>query len=335
MAAPEITEAQITAAWINPLLTRKAAAAQFGLTVNAMTKRARKLGLPMREQVDKRSDMLVVTDAQVRAIWARTDLSRAEQAREVGITAGALRERANKLKLPMRRIAKDRRIPAAKVREVWLDPHLTGQQAADIVGLTRVNLQLRAKALGLPARKQGTRYSIVGDAQQKLFIEMWEAPVKADEMADHFDIHIMTVSSQARRMKLSKRTHPSLLISLERFWVKQQEDRLRQNLAEIAATDMIAQRRFKRDDFEADPAMPTPEKVMERAVKSAVRAALKDGGTTIADLARELGLKRQAVSLVVYGDQRSARVENVVAAKIGRPISTVRSEVHAMAIAAE
>lgn len=335
MATPEITEAQLIATWTDQTLTRKEQAARLGLTVNSMTKRARKLRLPMREQVDKRSDMVIVTDAQVRHIWVRSDLSRVEQAKAVGITVGALRERANKLKLPMRRIVRDRRIPASKIREVWLDPSLTGQQAADLVGLTRVNLQLRAKSLGLPPRKQGARFAIVGDDQRALFAEMWEAPVKADEIAEHFDIHIMTVSSQARRMKLSKRTHPSRLISLEQFWAKRQEDRLRQELTEAAQADMQAQRRYKRDDFYADPSAQTPEEVRDRAVKQAIRAALKAGGTTIADLARELDLKHQAISLVVYGDQSSARVEEVIAAKIGRPIAAVRAEAAAMAVAAE
>lgn len=319
-------EAQLIATWINPKLTRKEQAGRLGMTVNAMTKRARKLQLPMREQVDKRSDMVIVTDAQVREIWGRSDLSRAEQAKAVGITVGALRERANRLNLPMRRIVKDRRIPAATIREVWLDPHLTGQEAADKVGLTRVNLQLRAKALGLPARKQGTRFAIIGDEQKALFVEMWEAPVKADEMAGYFEIHILTVSSQARRMQLSKRTHPSRLMSLEQFWQKQREDQLRQDLTNAAEADMQAQRRYKRDDFYADPSARTPEETRERTVKQAVRAALKEAGTTIADLARELDLKHQAVSLVVYGEQSSARVEEVVATKIGRPLAAVRAE---------
>lgn len=333
MATPEITDAQLTAVWINPKLTRKQGAAHLGLTVNAMTKRARRLGLPMREPVHERQ--ATVTDAQVRKIWARDDLSRAEQARAVGITAGALRERANKLKLPMRRLVKDRRIPVSRIREVWMNPHLTGQQAADIVGLTRVNLQLRAKALGLPPRKQGTRFSIIGKKQEAIFTAMWEAPVRASEIADHFDIHIMTVSAQARRMNLSKRTHPSRLISMDKFWKKQEEERLRSDLSSIAETDMIAQRRFANEDFYADPTARSPKQEQQRAIKKAVRSALKQKGTTIAVLARDLDLAHQTVSSVVYGEHNSPKVEKVVSEIIGQPIRELRDEAKMAAFAAE
>lgn len=267
-----VSEDQVRRVWVDPHLTRKEAAASLGISVNALTKRARKQGLPMREQVDKRADKMIVTDDRVRELWGRDDLSRAEQARLAGIAVNSLRERARKLGLSMRAESSDRRIPASRIREVWMDPELTGQQAADLVGLTRANLWLRAKSMGLPPRKQGTRFSIAGEAPRALFIAMWEAPVAANDIAEHFSINVQTVSAYARRLDLSKRTHPSRLIGLTAFWERRREQRMVEAMRRAADEAAIAQRRFAREDYDADPAGPDPARQRRGVERRAISA---------------------------------------------------------------
>lgn len=245
-----ITDELVAAVWRDPRLTRRDAAALLNTTVSKLTKRARDLDLPMRDQVNKRPDMVVVPDEQVRAIWARDDLRRVEQAAAVGITVGALRERATKLKLPMRQVCRDKRISAVQVREAWLDPQLTGQQAADKVGLTRTNLWRRAKALKLPPRKRGGRSAIAGAEDRKLFTGMWEGHVVVADIAEHFGLHKATVSAWARRLDLTRRTHPSLLISIGTFRRRRQQERLRAAMTREVRADMVAQTRYDRDDFD-------------------------------------------------------------------------------------
>ena len=53
------------------------------------------------------------------------------------------------------------------------------------------------------------------------------------------------------------------------------------------------------------------------------KAALVLKGVSLSDIARELGVSQQHVSMVVAGIRRSPRVEEAVAAAIGRPIRQV------------
>lgn len=320
-----IASSEVERVWMDPDLTRKKAAAELGVTVNLLTKRARRLGLPMREQIHKQADKVIVTDDEVRAIWERADLSREEQAHAVGINVASLRERAKKLALPMRRQVRDRRIPVELIRRAWLDPNLTGQQAADRVGLTRTNLQLRAKALGLPPRKAGQRYAITEPAQQ-LFVAMWDAPVKASDMAAYFDIHPQTVSAYARRMRLNRRTHPSRLMTLQQFWTHQMQVKFRDQLADVAKADKRAQTRYARQDFDADPAKPSPDSRPSKAQRKAVQTALKAKGLSMADIARDLSVRHQTVECVVAGRQRSKRVEVAISQALGQPLETIRAQ---------
>jgi hypothetical protein len=257
-----VPDTKVRELWLRDDLTRPEQARLAGITPGALFRRAQALGLPMREPVSAGKKPL--SDRRVRALWLRDDLSRAEQAALAGIAVSALQERANKLGLPMRRAVRDRRIPADRIREVWLDPHLSGQQAADAVGLTRTNLWRRAKALGLPARKPGTRFSLIGD-QQARFLEMWEAPVIAAEIAEHFGIHVMTVCAYARRLGGSKRTHPSRLIPLSEFWDRRRHERLNAVLMAAARDAARAQLRYKAEDFDAEPGDETQEKRIAKA----------------------------------------------------------------------
>lgn len=234
-----VQDKHVIAVWMDAGLSRKRAASRLGITVNMLTKRARKLDLPMREQGKKK-----FPDKQIRLVWGDASLTRKQAAGTVGMSVSALTDRARALSLPMRRKVGDKRIPAARIREVWLDPHLTGAQAAKKVGLTRTNLWLRAKALGLEPRKQGTRFLIIGDEAIALFKAMWEAKVPALDMAAYFDIHYMTVSAYARRWSLSSRSHHPRLISLDRFWVIWNELLLRDQMKITAVIDNAAQGRM-------------------------------------------------------------------------------------------
>lgn len=315
-----LTDELVEAVWLDPGLTRRTAAALLGTTVSRLTKHARGLDLPMREQADKRSDIVPVTDEQVRAIWARDDLSRAKQAAVVGITVATLRGRATKLQLPMRRGYCDKRISAAQIREAWLDPRLTGQQAADKVGLTRTNLWLRAKALNLPPRKRGRRFAIASAEDRTLFEEMWEGHVVVADIAEHFELHKMTVSACARRFGLSKRTRPSLLIPMATFWRRRRKAYSEAATKAAPPAHVIAQFRYEHRDFHA-PA----EALHDLAVRTRVRDALRERGTSITEVARRIGVPHQHVSSVARGLVRSAPIEAVLRDILGRPLKDVRA----------
>ena len=250
MPSRELSRAEIAALWCDPELPRSTAAYRLGLTVNQLRKRARKLGLPMRDSVDKRSGQRLISDEAVRRLWARADLTRVEQAQQAGVTVNYLTEQARRLGLPMRCEPRDKRIPAARIREVWMNPDLSGKEAAALVGLTRTNLWLRAKSLGLPPRKQGTRYAIrAGSEKAQLFVSMWNAHVSAQDMAEEFEVHPQTISSYARRFGLSKRTHPGRLISISQYRAQKREEAMRRAMASSAKQTNLALRRFGQEDY--------------------------------------------------------------------------------------
>ena len=221
-----ITDEAIYAVWTDPGMTRWAAAMRLGITPTALSRRARRLGLPMRERVDQRSEMTCVSDARIREVWSREDLTRKEQAHEVGLALSALSSRARRLGLPIRRSVSDHRIPAARIREVWLDPVLTVRQGAAMLGLAPASLRRRAEALGLPLRGRRGRPVVASKANEALFREMWMARVRAADMAVHFRVHPMTVSGHARRLGLARRAPSPRPIPLDRFWSRRREAEL-------------------------------------------------------------------------------------------------------------
>ena len=247
MGSSRHSPGEIEAVWLDPSLTRHAAARSLDISVGTLTRRARDLGLPKRKADDEDADRSRPSDDRVRELWLREDLTRAQQARAAGVAISWLTTRARRLGLPRRRAASDRRIPASRIREVWMNSALTTQQAAAAVGLARGSLWRRAKALGLPPRASGNRHAIVGPLAELRFRAMWQAHVHASEIAAHFGIHVMTVSGQARRLGLAPRARPSRPISMERFRSMCREVELRDALAARAEVENAALKRTLRD----------------------------------------------------------------------------------------
>ena len=54
-----------------------------------------------------------------------------------------------------------------------------------------------------------------------------------------------------------------------------------------------------------------------------IKAALRIKGITLTAIARELGLSRSMVTHVIYGNERSQRVEKRIAQVIGKPVSAI------------
>ena len=265
-----VTDEDVRIVWNDPRLRRKAAAMWLGVTLGELTGRARRLGLPMRPQVHRQAVTTRVTDDRVRDLWLRADLTRQEQAREAGLALSALTARASRLGLPTRRSAADRRVPAARIREVWLDPGLTVQQAADGVGLGPASLRRRADAMGLAPRGRRGRPVVAVTECEPLFRKMWEAQVRADEMAAHFGVQAKTVSRHARRLGLARRAPPSRPISLDRFWVQRHKKELRTALSAAAHGENAALRRQQLDD-EADDHAPARPVVQRRVLRDVAR----------------------------------------------------------------
>ena len=318
MAEVAVTVEDIRAVWSDPTLTRKAAAARLGITHQALASRAKRLGLPMRPRNYQCPEIARARDARVRDVWLRADLTRREQAHEAGLALSALTARARRLGLPTRRRAADRRIPAARIREVWLDPCLTVRQAADMVGLAPSNLRRRAKAMGLDPRRPRRCPVAAAPPCAALFGEMWEAHVRADDIAAHFSIHERTVNLRARRFGLARRTPPSppsKLISLDRFWIQRREDELRVSLSAAAQGENAALWQQRMDDRAADH---VPSRLVSQ--RHLLRDELRARGISLTHLARDLGQPYSAVDMVISGRRRSTRIELALAAVLEGPI---------------
>jgi hypothetical protein len=310
-----ITDEAIYAVWTDPGMTRWAAAMRLGITPTALSRRARRLGLPMRERVDQRSEMTCVSDARIREVWSRENLTRKEQAHEVGLALSALSSRARRLGLPIRRSVPDHRIPAARIREVWLDPVLTVRQGAAMLGLAPASLRRRAEALGLPLRGRRGRPVVASKANEALFREMWMARVRAADMAVHFRVHPMTVSGHARRLGLARRAPSPRPIPLDRFWSRRREAELGVALSERAKAENAAMRRQRMEDHAGDLAPLRP--VARRLV---LRDELQARGISLAQIACDLGLTYGTVDMVISGRHRSRRIEQALDEMLGSPI---------------
>lgn len=312
-----ITDEDVRTVWSDPTLTRKDAAARLGIARETLASRAKRLGLPMRPPNCRCPEITRVRDACVREVWLRADLTRQEQAREAGLALSAFSARARRLGLPTRRSVADRRIPAARIREVWHDPHLTIRQAADVIGLAPSNLRRRAKAMGLAPRRLLGCPVVATPARAVLFREMWEAPVRATDIAAHFGVPEETVSRRARRFGLARRTPPAKLISLDRFWTQRREDELRVSLSAAAQGENAALRRQRIDDRAADHA---PSRLVGQ--RHLLRDELRARGISLTHLARDLGQPYSTVDMVISGRRRSIHIEQALAAVLEGPIPT-------------
>lgn len=76
-----VQDKHVIAVWMDAGLSRKRAASRLGITVNMLTKRARKLDLPMREQGKKK-----FPDKQIRLVWGDASLTRKQAAGTVGMS---------------------------------------------------------------------------------------------------------------------------------------------------------------------------------------------------------------------------------------------------------
>lgn len=63
-----------------------------------------------------------------------------------------------------------------------------------------------------------------------------------------------------------------------------------------------------------------------------VKASLRKENSSLSEVARELGVSRQAVSLVIRGAARSRRIERLIAQKIGKPVGEVFPERYPAAV---
>ncbi len=175
--------------------------------------------------------------AEVRRIWADRSIPLRDAARQLGVSADALRRRAQAMGLPDRRASA---VAADAIRAAWADLSVTDAELAARLGIARSSLWRNAKALGLPPRPR-KQHSVKDRA---LFAAMWAEGVSLAEMGRVFAVHPMTVSATAKAFGLPPRRSggPQRALRADQFGAALADRILARRLARVADETQAALR---------------------------------------------------------------------------------------------
>lgn len=140
------------------------------------------------------------------------------------------------------------RLSVARFRALWLDPGLSRRQIGEMLGITASAVGWRAKAYGLPPRQGGEKPRY--DLDDPLFLAMWQANVRPQDMGLHYGVRASAILWNARRLNLSRDCTRHNSISLAQF----RELDLGRRMAAAVAAEQRAQRMARRLEGERLPA---------------------------------------------------------------------------------
>ena len=107
------------------------------------------------------------------------------------------------------------RISRAALERLWADESLSQLQLARRLGVSVHAVRRRARAFGLPSRR--FRPVLPHEGNKDLFVRMWQANVRLEQMSRCFRCSPEAVSAMARRLGLTRHCHRYNSIGLAEF----------------------------------------------------------------------------------------------------------------------